>query len=71
MDSSRENRIRAQGVVQAVIASGAPADEWASRARFAMRVVNYMAAGLDKKKPKEPKVPDALAYKPRPDMGPG
>ncbi len=58
--NEKENRIRAAGVVQAVITSGAPVEEWVDLAKYGMRVVNYMAAGLNGAKPKAPKVPAVL-----------
>lgn len=57
---SKEARIRAAGVVQAVISSGAPAEEWTVRTLFGLRVVNYAAARLQQQKPEAPKVPDSL-----------
>ena len=58
--TERDNRIRAAGVVQAVINSGAPAEEWISRALYGMRVVNYVTARLNNKKPEPPKVPASI-----------
>ena len=53
-------RIRTAGVVQAVIASGAPIKEWESRSRFGLRMVNHVAALLQGKKNESPKIPDKL-----------
>jgi hypothetical protein len=58
----KEARIRAAGVVQSVISSGAPMSEWEMRSRFGMRCVNALAASLQKKK--WVKFPDAPASPP-------
>ncbi len=59
----RNARIRAAGVVQAVIASGAPVEEWQARASYGLRLVNHWAARLLKKKLKEPNIPESLKGK--------
>jgi hypothetical protein len=61
----RNARIRAAGVVQAVIASGAPVGEWGARTRYGLRQVNYWAAVLMKQPPKGgvPAVPKELKGK--------
>lgn len=58
--SDRDRRIRSAGVLQAVIASGAPVEEWVDRSKYGLRVVNYLTAGLAGDKPKAPKIPSAL-----------
>ncbi len=58
--SDRDARISAAGVVQAVIASGAPANEWRIRAAYGLRLVTYMAARLQGEKPKHPLVPKEI-----------
>ncbi len=60
MSDLRDRRIRSAGVVQAVIASGVPADEWIVRAKYGLLVVNYLTAGLGGEKLKAPKIPSVL-----------
>ena len=54
MDVKKENRIRAAGIVQSVIASGIDAEAWVELSRYGMRVSIYLADVLDGKKPKAP-----------------
>jgi hypothetical protein len=49
----KECRIRAAGVVQSVISSGAPMAEWEMRSRYGMRCVNALASSLQNKKWKD------------------
>lgn len=60
----RNARIRAAGVVQSVIASGADPDEWMTRSQYGLRVVNYWAQRLMGDRPKLPKMPKRLASPP-------
>ena len=57
----KEARIRAAGVVQAVIASGAPIEEWNIKARYGLRLVNYLAARLQGQKPEAPTPPTNIS----------
>lgn len=54
MDKSKENRIRAAGIVQSVIASGASEEDWVRMSKYGMRVSIYLAAVLGGKKPTVP-----------------
>ncbi len=56
----RDERIRAAGVVQSVIASGAPAEEWHARSLYGLRLVNNLAYRLAGSKKPLPDVPDSL-----------
>jgi hypothetical protein len=59
--SEKDARIRAAGVVQSVIASGAPAEEWAIRAAYGLSLVSYMAGRLLKTEGlKAPTIPAQL-----------
>ena len=60
MPSERDARISAAGVVQSVIASGAPIDQWRVRAAYGLNLVKYMADKLQKKKAERPTVPPLL-----------
>jgi len=60
MDSERDRRIRSAGVLQSVIASGAPVNEWVVRSKYGLRIVNYLTAGLGGVRLKAPKIPSAL-----------
>lgn len=55
--SERDARISAAGVVQSVIASGAPVEEWRVRSAYGLTLVKYMADRLQGGKPEIPKVP--------------
>lgn len=57
MMNEKESRISAAGVVQSVIASGAPMNEWEGRARYGLNLVNYLAKLMRKEKAKRPPVP--------------
>ena len=57
MLSERDARISAAGVVQSVIASGAPMGEWRGRSAYGLNLVKYMAAKLQGKKAERPEVP--------------
>jgi hypothetical protein len=59
----RNARIRAAGVVQAVISSGAPVNEWMTRSQYGLRAVNYWAQRLLGGRPDLPKVPAKLKGK--------
>lgn len=50
-DDVRNARIRAAGVLQSVIASGAPMEDWVLRAKYGLRVVNFLTRGLLGEKP--------------------
>ncbi len=52
--SERDISIKAAGIVQSVIASGAPMNEWVPRSRFGMRVSIYLASVLKGERPKAP-----------------
>lgn len=52
--TERDASIKAAGITQSVIASGAPMDEWVSRSLFGMRVSIYLANRLQGKKPERP-----------------
>lgn len=54
MDKKTQNHIRAAGIVQAVIASGADPSEWPKRAQYGLRLANYFAARLNGEKPALP-----------------
>jgi hypothetical protein len=54
-------RIRAAGVVQSVISSGAPPDEWMVRSQYGLRCVNYWAQRLLGGRPDLPKKPKGLS----------
>lgn len=56
-DDVRLARIRAAGVLQSVIASGAPMDDWVRRSKYGLRVVNYLTRGLLGEKPAVPQPP--------------
>ena len=58
--SSRDARISAAGMVQAVIASGAPATEWRTRAAYGLTLTKYLAERLEGKKPSVPTLPVTL-----------
>ena len=56
----RDARIRAAGVVQSVIASGAPVEEWVTRSAYGLACVSYLAGKLLKQNPKAPPIPKSL-----------
>lgn len=58
--NERDARIRAAGVVQAVIASGAPVEEWDIRSAYGLSLVSYMAGRLMKQRPPAPAIPSVL-----------
>lgn len=47
MDKKTQCQIRAAGIVQAVIASGAPPQQWAKLTQHGLRMSNYFAAKLN------------------------
>ena len=49
--TERDASIKAAGITQSVIASGAPMDEWVSRSLYGMRVSMYVAERLRTKNP--------------------
>lgn len=58
---TRDHVIRAAGVTQAVIASGAPIEEWPARVQYGLNLSNCFAfrlAGAKDRKP--PPVPKSL-----------
>ena len=52
--TERDASIKAAGITQSVIASGAPMNEWVQRSLFGMRVSMYLAARMQGKKPVRP-----------------
>jgi hypothetical protein len=56
--SERDARIRAAGMVQAVIASGAPIQEHRVRAAYGLGLTDYFAQRLLGKKVTPPKLPN-------------
>lgn len=56
----KECRIRAAGVIQAVIASGAPVEEWRVKALYALNLCNYVAGILGGTKGAIPAIPNSL-----------
>jgi hypothetical protein len=57
----RECEIRAAGMVQAVIASGADPSEWEERTRYGLRLAMAFAHRLNGKKAAMPDIPKGLA----------
>lgn len=53
----RDQAIRSQGIVQAVINSRAPIEEWEVRARYGLRLQSYFASLLAGNKVTAPTVP--------------
>jgi hypothetical protein len=51
---TKDHRIRAAGVTQAVIASGAPVKDWDRLIRHGLRTSNYFASVLAGNKPVKP-----------------
>ncbi len=58
--SDRDARISAAGVVQSVIASGAPMTEWRVKAAYGLTLVAYMAQRLQGDQPAPPKTPKEM-----------
>ena len=59
----REARIRAAGVVQSVIASGAPVEEWVPRSAYGLAVVSFLAGKILRQSPSAPPIPGSLKEK--------
>ena len=62
MNTDREARICAAGIVQSVIASGAHPDEWRVRSAYGLDLSKYMAARLMGRQPVTPSVPSTLSH---------
>ena len=62
MTSQQETqcRIRAAGLVQSVIASGAPIEEWRSRSIYGLTLTSHLTSKLMKQDSPEPKIPMSL-----------
>lgn len=58
--SDRESRISAAGVVQSVIASGAPIEEWPARAMYGLNLVKTIATRLQGDERPLPAIPKSL-----------
>jgi hypothetical protein len=52
--------IKAAGMVQAVIASGAPIEEWRLRAAYGMQLTRALSMKLQKKAASYPDIPASL-----------
>ncbi len=57
MSDQRDRRIRSAGVVQAVIASGAPIEEHLIRSAYGLALIDYFADRLNGKDVERPRVP--------------
>ena len=53
--TERDASIKAAGITQSVIASGAEPKDWVRLSMFGMRVSIYLAARMQGKKPEKPK----------------
>ena len=75
-EPTTDQKIKSQGLVQAVINSGAPISEWERRSRYAILLVNAFAATLAGNKVKFPALPlyardpSAVCMGDEPDAGP-
>ena len=70
MSDLRDRRIRSAGVVQAVIASGAPIEEHRIRSAYGLALIDYFADKLAGKNDlPQPRVPTEFAPKERPTNG--
>jgi len=56
----REKRIQAAGIVQSVIASGAPIEEWSNRSAYGLALTKYWAARLSGFEAAQPPIPTSL-----------